>query len=94
MKIQFEIDGKPAEFRWSNMNGAADLRVGNETVNLQSGLNPRSWFAVSLTRVWRTRCGDHDVEITKNRPRLASALRAAEYTVTVDDQIVTTAKGR
>ncbi len=93
MELTFEVDGKPAEFRRSAATGRSELQVGDEVTTLESPYRFTTHFNLRKTTRWKQRVGDHDVEIVKVRPGLAGGFRANEFTVSVDDHIVTESRG-
>lgn len=94
MDIPFEVDGAPAEFRFSLMTGAAILVIAGQEVHLQSALDLKSHYGKSLSRTWRHQADGHVIEITKVRPQFLAGFRANEFNVVVDGQLVAAAKGR
>lgn len=94
MKIPFQVDGEPAEFRLSLVTGTAVLAIAGEVVVLQSPLNPMTHVSISTTRTWRHQVDGHSFEITKRRPVFLAPFRANEFSVAVDGRLVATAKGR
>ncbi len=94
VKISFQVDGEPAEFRLSLMAGKAALAIAGDLVMLQSPLNPMTHVSISTTRTWRHQTGGHSFEITKRRPVFLAPFRANEFSVVVGGRLVATAKGR
>lgn len=93
MRIAFDLDGTPAEFRWDNVTGKTKLLVAEQATELQSPLSPSTHFSVARKRTWQRRVGDHDVEIEKVRPLFFGAVRPNSFTVRVDGVVVAQAKG-
>ncbi|WP_426541713.1 hypothetical protein [Dapis sp. BLCC M126] len=93
MNIQFEVNGTPAEFRWNNITGAADLRVGDETLKLQNPLSLTSQFSSSRERTWQHNIDGHEIEIVKLRPAILPGFRESQFTVKVDGKVVVEVKG-
>ena len=93
MVIQFDVAGDPAEFEWKSVTGAAELRVGDDTIALQSGLDPRSYFSLRTTTTWTCHPDGHDVTIVKVRSRWFGGFRPSSYSITVDDAVVAQARG-
>jgi hypothetical protein len=94
MLVQFEIGGEPAEFRRNAWTGRADLRVGQETIALQSPYRLSTQFEWKTKQAWQARAGGHDIEIVKVRPRFFGGLRSSSYSISVDDTLVSEAAGR
>jgi hypothetical protein len=94
MVIQFEVGSDPAEFEFKQGTGAAELRVGTDTIKLQSGMNPRSWASAHTTQTWTCEAAGHAVAIVKVRPRWFAGFRESAYRVSVDDAVVAQAQGR
>lgn len=93
MQISFDVAGTPAEFRWNNMNGKTDLRIGDEMIELQAPLAPAALISVSLKRRWHHRAGEHEIEIIKVRPLFLAGFRRNAFTVKVDGVVVAEKKG-
>ena len=93
VRIAFDLDGLPAEFRWNNITGMTELVVAEQSTELQSPLNPATHFSMALKRTWQRRVADHDVEIEKVRPLFFGAVRPNVFTVRIDGVVVAQAKG-
>jgi hypothetical protein len=94
MVIGFKVGADPAEFEFKQGAGAAELRVGADTIKLQSALNPRSWASAHTTHTWTCQAAGHDVTIVKVRPRWFAGFRPSSYSVSVDETVVAEAHGR
>jgi hypothetical protein len=94
MEIMFSIDGQSATFIRSDVTGRAELRFGEQTVQLQSPLRPTTHFDLRRRIAWRTQVGDHEVEIVKTKPTMFGGLRANSFSVAVDGVVVAEATGK
>jgi len=94
MRIEFDVDGSPVEFRWNNWTGKTDLLVAAETIHLTDALDPQAvMFSYSLIRTWHCRIAEHEVEVEKTRPLFFAGLRPNKFTVKVDGQMVAQRRG-
>ncbi len=92
MRIEFDVAGTPAEFSWSGGTGRVELRVGDDTVLLESPFWLSTHYrAVRTIHVWHTGDAEHVVELVKVKPRLKSGPCA--FTISVDSIVVAEATG-
>jgi len=94
MQLSFEVAGMPAEFRRNPWTGRAELRVGDDVVSLQSPFRLSAHFELRTRAVWRSRIGQHEIEIVKVRPRIFAGFRHQSFTIKVDKSIVAEATGK
>jgi hypothetical protein len=94
MQINFTVGDAPAEFLYSSATGKAELRLGQETIELQNPLRLSSQFSFSQTKSWTTEAAGHAVAIVKQRPVLAAGFRKSSFTVSVDGDVVAEVTGR
>jgi len=92
MRIEFDVAGTPAEFSWSSVTGRVALRVGDDTVLLESPFWCSTCYtAVRTIQVWHGGDADHVVELVKVKPRLKPGPCA--FTISVDSTVVAKATG-
>ncbi len=91
MRIQFSVDGVPAEYHRDPALGSASLRVGDRKVTLQSVFDPRTHFHFGSSRTWERSIGDHVVRVEKTRPFVA--VSGHRYRIFVDGQLVAEQEG-
>jgi hypothetical protein len=94
VRIDFEVDGTAGAFERSSTTGRAELRVGDESMTLESPWSPSTHFGLSTTKTWTVRMSGHDVVVVKRRPQVFGGLREASFTVTIDGHEVATRRGR
>ena len=63
MRIEFDVAGTPAEFRWSSVTGRVELRVGDDSILLESPFGSPPITEPSE----RSRCGMAEVLNTLSR---------------------------
>ena len=92
MRIEFDVAGTPAEFRWSSAMGRVELRVGDDAILLESPLWLSTYYtAVRTIQVWHGGDVDHVVELVKVKPKFKSGPCA--FTISVDRVVVAEATG-
>jgi hypothetical protein len=94
MRLSFEVTGIPAEFHRNLWTGRAELRIGRDVIPLQSPFRLSAHFEFRTRIVWRTKVGEHDIEIVKVRPRIFAGFRPQSFTISVDKRIVAEATGK
>jgi hypothetical protein len=93
MKLNFAIDGASAELSRNWFSGRLALKIGNQTMVLQSPWNPATHFSFSLQRRWQTSINGHAVVVEKDRPLLLAGVRSQTYRVFVDGKLVAEQSG-
>ncbi len=93
MKLDFVVDGRASGFERSGATGRVVLRVGDESLPLESPWNPSTHFELSTTKTWKAHLGGHDIVVVKKRARMFGGLREASFTVLVDGEEVTAKRG-
>ena len=92
MRIKFDVAGTPAEFWWSGTTGRVELRVGDDTVLLESPLWLSTYYtAVRTIQVWHAGDVEHVVELVKVKPRFTAG--PCTFTISVDSTVVAEATG-
>jgi hypothetical protein len=92
MRIEFEVAGTPAEFSWTGATGRVELRVGDDTVLLESPFWLSTYYtAVRTVHVWHGKDAEHVVELVKVKPRHKPGPCA--FTIAVDSTVVAEASG-
>lgn len=94
MQINFTVGNAPAEFVYSSTTGKAELKLGEDTVELQNPLRLSTQFSFRQTHTWTTQTGGHDVAIVRERPLWVSGFRKSSFTVSVDGAVIAEASGR
>jgi|GraSoiStandDraft_57_1057295.scaffolds.fasta_scaffold500761_2 hypothetical protein len=94
MRLSFDVAGMPAEFHRNPWTGKAELRIGRDLVPLQSPFRLSAHFELRTRMVWRSKIGDHDIEIVKVRPRIFAGFRPQTITISVDKGVVAEATGK
>jgi hypothetical protein len=84
MRLSFEVAGMPAEFHRNPWTGRAELRIGRDVIPLQNPFRLSAHFELRTRMVWRTKVGEHDIEIVKVRPRIFAGFRPQSFTISVD----------
>lgn len=75
MQINFTVGDAPAEFAYSSTTGKAELKLGEESIELQNPLSPSSQFSFRQTKSWTTQTGGHEVTVVRQRPLWVSGFR-------------------
>ncbi len=92
MRIEFDVAGTPAEFRWSSVTGRVELRVGDDSILLESPFWLSTYYrAVRTIQVWHGGGAEHIVEMVKVKPRFEPGPYA--FTISVDSTVVAEATG-
>jgi hypothetical protein len=87
MRIEFDVANTPAEFSWSGATGRVELRVGDDTVLLESPFWLSTYYtAVRTIHVWHGGDAEHVVELLKVKPRFKPGPCAV--TISVDSTVV------
>ncbi len=94
MQIDFTVGEAPAEFLFNSAIGKAELKLGQETIELQNPLRPSSQFSFRLTKTWTVTKDGHEITIVKRRPLLVAGFRKSSFEVSVDGTVVAEATGR
>jgi len=94
MQIDFTVGDKPAEFLYSSTTGKAELKLGQEIVELQNPLRLSSQFSLHQAKSWTTETDGHAIAVVKQRPLLVAGFRKSSFTVSVDGEVVAEVAGR
>jgi len=94
MDLAFDVDDTHAVFHRDSVTGRAELRLGDETVALESPYRPSTHFSLSTRTTWRHSLDGRLIAITRRRPRFFGGFRRSRYQVDVDGQVVAAVTAR
>jgi hypothetical protein len=93
VKVEFAVAGTAGSFERNSVTGRAVLRLGADTVTLQSPWNPFTHLRVSPDKTWTAQMGGHQFVVGMERARMLGGIREAEYTVVVDGEEIARQRG-
>jgi hypothetical protein len=93
MRIEFSVNGIPVEFHRDSFSGAAELRLPDGIISLESPLRLGTHFSLSLTKEWTADIAGAPVTIEKIRPLLFAGFRPNKYRVFARGELIAEASG-
>lgn len=93
MDIEFAIGNIAARLNRDWFTGDMKITTPDESVTLQSPLNPGTHVSFRLTQRWERTIAGHLVKVEKTRPLFFAGFRPHAYRIFVDGQLAAEASG-
>jgi hypothetical protein len=93
MELGFMIGDETGVFRWTSTTGRAEIVVSDNRITLQSPFKLSTHMQFGTRRTRRHVVSGHQIEVIKDRPRMAGGLRPNTFTIVVDGTTVAQGTG-
>lgn len=93
MKIHFQVGSTPATLTRDSFFGGMKIITAARSIWLQHPLNLFTHFSFQTKNAWEREIEGRIVRVEKTRSQIMGGLRAQNYTIYVDDQLVASDQG-